>query len=337
MAVIAGHAGGQSTQATVRVRVVDTAGRPIVGVEVSVSADRSTLVSGITDAAGRHTLQVPLGHAEYDLAARRIGFLRGDRFFTVTARDTLSFEMILHGTVRALDPVVVSAAVTAREKAYNIDADEIANSSRPLFDANDIWINGRRVPLLKQYTTDEEPASLVEKPPSNKAVSTADMPHPDRDWVHDQANAILHGIKPEHVAEMHYLDCYDTWMPDVNGRNALYIVLKPGIAYDFARGSYVVAQRVVQQAGRTAVNMAGPEPLPPYRSRVIGIFAADGGAAALWFLPEGRSRVRLTKPGFRDTSFVVSISPADTIPITVLLEAGASISDTSRKTPRPRR
>lgn len=386
-ATVARVAGAQTSSATVRVRVVDTAGKPIAGVEVSVSANRLTLASGITDAAGKHTLHVPLGHAEYDLAARRIGFLRGDRFFAAREKDTLSFEMILHGAVTTLNPVVVSAAVTSREKAYNIDADEIARSSRPLFDANDIidklrpemrtsrapdvcgssysepypplsniWVNGRRVPLLKQYTNDEKPASLVEKAPSNKAVSIADMPHVDRSWIHDQANEILHGIKPEHVAEMHYLDCYDTWMADINGRNAVYIVLKPGIAYDFARGSYVVEQRAVQQAGR----VAGPGSLPPYRSRIIGVFAASGGAplggvavvndsagmqatttasgaASLWFLPDGQSHIRLTKPGFRDTSFVVSISPADTIPITVLLEPGAPVSDTSRKTPRLRR
>jgi hypothetical protein len=390
-ASVARVARAQTSSATVRVRVVDTAGKPIPGVEVSVSADRSTLASRITDAAGRHSLNVPLGHAEYDLAARRIGFLRGDRFFTVSARDTFSFEMILHGTVRALDPVVVSAEVSAREKAYNIDADEIAKSSRPLFDANDIidklrpqmrtsrapevcnqsvsepypalsniWVNGHRVPLLMRYIKDEEPASLVEKPPSNKAVSLADLPRPDGEWVSEQATAILHTIKPEHVAEMHYLDCYDTWMPDVNGRNALYIVLKPGIGYDFARGSYVVEQKPVQQAERVAARAAGPESLPPYRSRIIGIFAANGGAplggvavvndsagmqvvtspsgaASLWFLGDGESRIRLTKPGFRDTSFVVSISPADTIPITVLLETRAQVSDTSRRTPRLRR
>jgi hypothetical protein len=93
-----------------------------------------------------------------------------------------------------------------------------------------------------------------------------------------------------------------------------------------------------------------------YRARVIGVFAAAGGAplddvavisdsammqtvtnrygaASLRFLPEGRTRIRLSKPGFRDTSFAVAIGPADTIPLTVLLE----LSDTSRRIPRPLR
>jgi hypothetical protein len=46
-------------------------------------------------------------------------------------------------------------------------------------------------------------------------------------------------INPEHIAEVRYLDCWDTSVPGIGGQRALFITLKPGISFDRKRGSYV--------------------------------------------------------------------------------------------------
>jgi len=40
---------------------------------------------------------------------------------------------------------------------------------------------------------------------------------------------------------------------------------------------------------------------------------------SLVFLPEGVSTVRVHKPGYADTQIAVSISPRDSVPITLVL------------------
>jgi hypothetical protein len=112
---------------------------------------------------------------------------------------------------------------------------------------------------------------------------------------------------------------------------AVFVVLKPGIGYDEKRGTYV-ADAAVQ----------GKPRLPAYRFRVIGVYdtdtgkpvsdvqlvdAASGtwaftsatGTAALSFLPDGGGMLRLRKKGYVSDSLAVTISPSDTMPITMLL------------------
>lgn len=85
-------------------------------------------------------------------------------------------------------------------------------------------------------------------------------------------------------------------------------------------------------------------PLPSYRLRVLGVFDSQSGlpiegvevtdafshttavttktgTVSLSFLPEGGSMLRIQKIGFKPVTQVVLISPADTVAITVLMEA----------------
>ncbi|MEO7456426.1 MAG: hypothetical protein ABIY52_09205 [Gemmatimonadaceae bacterium] len=103
--------------------------------------------------------------------------------------------------------------------------------------------------------------------------------------------------------------------------------------------------------------------LPAYRMRLIGVFddrsgdpveAADivdvlsgntirttsTGTAALAFLPEGGGLVRIRKVGFEPQTMMVSISPTDTLPITILLKhvvelAGVTVTDTAPRSRSP--
>ena len=51
---------------------------------------------------------------------------------------------------------------------------------------------------------------------------------------------VLSEIKPEHIEEMTYHDCFDTSVPGPHGQAALIVTLKTGVRYDPGRGSYVV-------------------------------------------------------------------------------------------------
>jgi hypothetical protein len=82
--------------------------------------------------------------------------------------------------------------------------------------------------------------------------------------------------------------------------------------------------------------------VPAYRARLLGVYDADSGqpiegvevvdalyhassltsktgTVALFFLPDSGSLIRIQKIGYQPTTMVVAISPADTVPITVLL------------------
>jgi hypothetical protein len=97
-----------------------------------------------------------------------------------------------------------------------------------------------------------------------------------------------------------------------------------------------------------------------YRARLLGVFSAQTGepiegadvvdmfsktkavttktgTVSLAFLPDSGSLVRISKIGYRPTTMVVAISPADTVPITVVLEAIATTLPTvvTKETARP--
>ena len=82
--------------------------------------------------------------------------------------------------------------------------------------------------------------------------------------------------------------------------------------------------------------------VPAYRARLLGVYDADTGqpiegaevvdvlshassltsktgTVALVFLPDSGSMIRIQKIGYQPTTMVAAISPADTVPITVIL------------------
>lgn len=93
---------------------------------------------------------------------------------------------------------------------------------------------------------------------------------------------------------------------------------------------------------RRRATSAKPDKVPRYRARVLGIFdeasgsalagvrvtdvlsgmsaqSSETGTVALAFLPDGGSLVRLQKIGYQTQTFMATVSPRDTAPITVVM------------------
>ena len=336
--------GGAQTPKVLIVRVTDSTAAPVAGVNLAIMRGVQTVVAqSATDASGRHAFTVS-GHddASLEVVARKIGFARGDRFF-VLARDTTVISIVLQRVVQSLDAVHVSAEQDLRRRSYFLDADAIANSNRPLFDGMDVftklrpdmlysrsagafehceieevWVNGRRLPISPYDSLDpmiESRRKTLHKPPKSKPVSLAVL-------------KTLSLLKPEHIAEITYHDCMDKSIGRIGDQNAAFVTLKPGVAFDLSRGTYVVGQKA---------------PVAAYRNRLLGLYDGENGdplagavvlnvsngdrvqttstgTVSLAFLPEGKSMLKISKAGYRDFSFEISISPADTVPLTLVLE-----------------
>lgn len=249
--VCAGHgvAAQAIAQTVVRAFVVDSAGSAVTSADLTVLHGLTAVVArGTTDRFGRAILRFAGEPGDYDLVVRKIGYPRSDRFFAIEARDTIALSVVVPPpSAQSLDPVKVTARADLKTRVYSIDADAIAASTRPLFTAWDIiqklrpdmagdrapcvddkvnlWVNGQRIRLV---------------PPNEMAMAREHISRRQAlRGVYDVMFA-LYDIRPEHIAEMHFHDCFDTSVPDVGGSNALFVVLKQGVVYTPGEGSYVV-------------------------------------------------------------------------------------------------
>jgi len=358
----------------VRVRDTADAGIAGVEVSL-VRGLNDTRASAMTDARGRAVLHFvePDTGADVQLIARKIGFQRGDRFFHAS-RDSLVFELVLRRTVQELAPMVVSAAEDIKRKAYHIDADAIASSTANLIDATDIlaklrpdMICGRSCrPMAGIAAQTSNPLracpglALLDRP--RRSCPTSDAPEPleTNVWVNGQRIRIMppdeavvarqHGIlagltkpsmtvlseiKPEHIAEMTYIDSMDSSIGKIGSEGGLFVVLKPGVVYEPGKETYVKAVATSDVTKPSAT-------LPAYRYRVLGVFDAETGepipgavvtdmqtgthaettntgTVTLMFLPEGGSPVRISRPGYQDLTLAVEIGPDQTTPVTLVM------------------
>jgi hypothetical protein len=93
------------------------------------------------------------------------------------------------------------------------------------------------------------------------------------------------------------------------------------------------------------VAVAAQTAFPAYRTRVLAVYTTDGdpiegaqvvdevsktsalttrtGTISLSFLPEGATLVRVRKVGYVEATMLVNIAPTDTLPVMVMLKAGA--------------
>ncbi len=244
-----------------RVHVTDSSGTRIAGAEVSVVRGLNvTVAKGTTDSAGLRLLAVTSDSAAYHVVVRKIGYLRADRFVPSSRRDTVSLDFILARNIQSLEAVRVAATESAARKAYHIDSDEIAQSDQLLYTAVDIieklrpdmiWGlagppsphgNGRVCDRLRNVFVNGR--RIVDAPAEAWLRVESRIPHKAglaTFKVIGLAAAILTTIRPEHIAEITYNDCFEPNASVNQGANAVFIVLKPGVAYIEGEGSVVVA------------------------------------------------------------------------------------------------
>ena len=352
----------QSKSIVVRVRVVDSAGTPIPGADVSILRGlQQVLGNGATDDRGIRTLIVPREDGDYQATVRRIGYTRADRFFAAPKSDTIALQLDLRPTPQTLAPVMISGREDAKRKSYHIDADEIAATSRPIFDALDIlrklkpdmllgrsgqcalsnvWVNGKRIidftpnPMAEARRPSAPPPVRSQKGVRDPNLASKLLAVPVSPWN------ILATIKPEHISEITYADCFDTTVPKVGAQAAAFVVLKTGVRFVPGLGS-MLDERATEIAPAAPAEHVSPDSID-YRHRILGVFdSATGdpiadvevidvatgtkakttatGTVSLAYLAEGAGKVLLRKTGYIDQELEVEIAPGKTIPITAVL------------------
>jgi hypothetical protein len=281
VACLAGGSGAQNApRSIVRVRLTDSSGVRIEGAELTIVRGlHDTVATGATSARGEWSTIVPRSSSPYQLIARKIGFGRQHPFFMATG-DSVVVAPRMGRIVQALAEVIITEKEDAVRKSYFIDADDIANSPRPLVDASDIllklkpdmiygrsgkgtacgieniWINGIAVyRTFKAATMSAGPRArggVAAGAQSDAQVLISDMARERVKKGGATADlgaarlTVLETIKPEHIEQITYKDCFDTSVKGNFTKNALYIVLKPGIKYERGVGSYAL------EGGRTA-------------------------------------------------------------------------------------
>jgi len=333
---------------------------PLPNIDVSaLHGLRAVVAGGPTDSTGRRTFSVP-HDGEYQVVARRIGFQRGDQFFTAS-RDTVAVRIVLHAALQALPAVQVTAAQDVKRRAYHVGADEIAESTRPIIDGLDVlsklrpdiiysrvpgcgaryvWVNGRRI----TYPPIDPALAARARMQRQAARATPHIGPTGMATVNLTIQSVMASIHPEHIAEVTFADCNDTTVDAVKGSSAIFVALKPGVAFEPGIGSYVL------DAGASLSNDVNPPREDgavsavdvAFRSRVLGVFdeatgdpiagaeVADStsgtfalttstGTVSLVFLPTGVSTVRIRKTGYAELRLPITISPRDTMPVTLLL------------------
>jgi len=370
----------------VHVRVRDSAGVAVRGAEVAVVRGLNDVRgSAMTDPHGDASVRISAAVGdEYQLVVRKIGYARADRFVKLD-HDSLTFDIPLRRSVQSLAPVVVNADQDIKRKAYHIDADEIAKSDRVLIDATDILAKLRPDMICGRSCRPMAAAAARTMAPVRKCPTLAFSPvrrcpvdntPPSLEtnvWVNGRririvpldetalarqygvlgglkpgSMTVLSEIKPEHIAEMIYADEFDTSVGKNGSDSALFIVLKPGVAYEPGRPSYVAAPESRATDEVTRDSTTSTPSLPQYRNRLLGVFDAltgdplvgaevvdlttgsfvkssPTGTVSLVFLAEGTTPVRIRMSGYEDLDIPVEISPSPDAnrPLTLLMQRKA--------------
>jgi carboxypeptidase family protein len=383
---------------TINVRVVDSVAVAVGGAEVAVVQGlNDTRASGITDGRGLVSLTISDDGGNYQLIVRKIGFTRVAEFFHARpGLPPLSFQIVLHRTVQSLAPVQINAREDVTRKSYFIDADEIAKHADELIDATDILKMLRPDMICGRSCSPMQAAGAATKAPARKCPTlafqprrtcpAADNPNPSLStnvwvngvWIRSIATdtvcqigrrgvlaglapgsmQVLCEIQPEHIEQITYADEFNTTVGKPHSDNAIYIVLKQGVAYQPGAKSYVTDESVedgksaAARNGVPAHDSAGAAPppardsaatLPMYRYRLVGVFDESTGApiagarvtdaktgdfvtttatgtVSLIFLPEGSSRLKITRLGYEELDVTVDVGPNATNGLTLVMK-----------------
>jgi hypothetical protein len=260
----------------ISLRVVDSMGAPVEAVEVSqLTADKEIIALGRTDADGRLSAWF-VGQADsVRVLTRKPGYERAERLVRLNGPATDAVTITLTRSAQQLEARRISARESLLRRAYYIDAGSIAQSDRPVFSALDVverlrpdmvsglggcsglkyvFVNGERIEVGPAAAIDAARArtpnikSLVSGGSSGgtdghanpaKVAALKNAINQLKHRVSIEPASVLLAVKPEHIADMLYNDCFARTGQVSHGENALFIRLKPGVGYSPAVGSYV--------------------------------------------------------------------------------------------------
>jgi hypothetical protein len=233
------------------VRAVNDSLAPIPGASIALLDSTGQIVrGGSTDSLGNFRL-IAGDTSARRVSLRRIGYTPALDSLLVDRGDTLLL-IVLRRSIAVLDEVVTSAR---SGKNYSVGAADITASHRGLFTAfdvlkklrpqmlgdgnrycgvpNRVWINGRRIYF---FPGESRPPSLSRHSVREGAMP-APPPAPSGPSYPSIVVMILESIHAGDLAEAKYTNCWDK-QPEGIFRDALYIVLKPGVEWDWKRGSF---------------------------------------------------------------------------------------------------
>lgn len=200
-----------------------------------------------------------------------------------------------------------------------------------------LWVNGR---LVRDVPTDfmlaarQREARMARRGSRSTPGALAAIPL--------DALSILGSIKPEHIEAMEYHDCTDLSIDKARGTSAMFVVLKAGVEFEPGVGTFVPDTPKKLPLKVPAATAQLIEQAEPYRRRLLGVFDADSGApivaadvtevatgtkavttltgtVSLAFMRDGGGSLVLSKSGYGTITVAVSISPRDTVPLTLVL------------------
>jgi hypothetical protein len=237
----------------VRVTVVGNDGAGLAGVNLAISRQSvGAILSGRTNDSGVSVFRIAIEPGDYAVLARRPGFAPVDTALTFDRSDTVVVVLRLQqAPPTQLAPVTIEAS----RSNYVLDASQIAASRRPIRDAlealrklrpsmlhdrdrcrtdpvDNVWVNGRRVLFMASQTPIFEARSSVG---AGSKVATVRK----RQGEPPAVDSVLASIRAEHISQIRLVNCWDTSLPGVGANNALYVSLKPGVDWDWKRGSFV--------------------------------------------------------------------------------------------------
>ena len=263
-AAVAPMVSAQGTDSVaVVVRVVDSAGVPVAGADVALRTRTSSIVARAqTDKDGRAALSVPRNGPVAEVFVRHVGFQPFTHALSTPLDGSVTIAVVLADLAYALDTVAVNSRESLRRRMYYIDSMTIARSSRAVYDGWDllrklrpdiaygrdpvnycpgvqnVFVNGQWIVPETVVINDMVAAR---EPQSNGAVT----PHlaargQPRGFGRIAAMSIMAMIKPEHIAEMTYRDCRDKEIAGPHSKNALFVILAPGIGFDPGKGTFAI-------------------------------------------------------------------------------------------------
>lgn len=246
--VVYGQESSAVRRVVVQIRIVgpDSVALPDVNVAISRS-DVGAILVGRTDPVGRYSFLFVVQPGTYTVLARRPGFSQSEARLTFGTSDTIRVSLAL---MPANATELAGVRVETRPSNYILSSEQIRASGRPIRDAfealrklrphmlydkdrckaevvENVWINGERVLFMATNAIVPAPATLADR--RSRRVPRQPV----------AVDSILASVRAEHLNEIRLVNCWDTSLPGVGAKNALYVSLKPGVDWNWKVGSFI--------------------------------------------------------------------------------------------------